>query len=368
MGENKYSWNQTLKFSWGHIIAFVALIFISYVMYMGIFYKNGGDFSSAAIKVAFIDFALLSTFIGAQIIKGTDERFERSIIIERVLIILCPIVFCYAMFSYNHFWSVFEQRNLIENQFNSSIERTKQMFVSYDAYAEQRINNYKNGLDSILVLRANGDVSLYKKAGFTGVNDRYKKDNFLHTLELQLRSQNVDSLELIANKWIDEANQGANVWNAFLVGNIQQIASAIQNWHTMLQSYSNTRLSNEEIFGNEVLPFDENAELIETVIDDINSLKSIYVKTNGLKFHTIWTGLLIFAMLLFPYFLQKRSTRAEGLYFLIPGSKAKSYDEGLRSSNIRNGKINFDQVNGDNLSTSEGDDKSFSDDVFRGTF
>ena len=59
---NNYSWNQTLKFSWGHIIAFVALIIISYVTYMGDFYRNGGDFKSAAIKVCSIDIALLITF------------------------------------------------------------------------------------------------------------------------------------------------------------------------------------------------------------------------------------------------------------------------------------------------------------------
>ena len=99
METNQYSWNQTLKFSWGHIIAFVALIFISYVMYMGDFYQNGGDFVSAAVKVGIIDFLLLVTFIGAQIIKGTDEKFNRSIIIERILICCCPLAFIFAMFS-----------------------------------------------------------------------------------------------------------------------------------------------------------------------------------------------------------------------------------------------------------------------------
>ena len=97
MANNNYSWNQTLKFSWGHIIAFIALIFISYVMYMGDFYRSGGNFTSAAIKVGIIDLCLLATFIGAQIIKGTDEKFNRSIIIERLLICLCPVVFLFAM-------------------------------------------------------------------------------------------------------------------------------------------------------------------------------------------------------------------------------------------------------------------------------
>lgn len=95
MKKNIYSWNQTLKFSWGHIIAFVALVFISYVTYMGDFYKNGGDFTSSAIKVLMVDIAILITFIGAQIYKGTDEKFNRSIVIERVLV--CALSFSFGL-------------------------------------------------------------------------------------------------------------------------------------------------------------------------------------------------------------------------------------------------------------------------------
>ena len=112
MSKNNYSWNETLKFSWGHIIAFIALIFISYVAYMGDFYLKGGDFKSSALKVLLINIALLITFIGAQIYKGADKKFNRSIIIERVLICLTPFAFVWAMIPYNHFWNVFNQREI----------------------------------------------------------------------------------------------------------------------------------------------------------------------------------------------------------------------------------------------------------------
>jgi hypothetical protein len=61
---------------------------------MGDFYSNGGNFSAAAIKVFIIDIILLITFFGAQILKGTDGKFNRSIIIERILIGLCPLPLC----------------------------------------------------------------------------------------------------------------------------------------------------------------------------------------------------------------------------------------------------------------------------------
>ena len=339
METNQYSWNQTLKFSWGHIIAFVALIFISYVMYMGDFYQNGGDFVSAAVKVGIIDFLLLVTFIGAQIIKGTDEKFNRSIIIERILICCCPLAFIFAMFSYNHFWSVFDQRLQIETHFNSSIEGAKQMFIAYDKYAADRITTYGKNLDAILRTKTNDAISnskkngtaskvktnsLYKDAGFTGFNDYLKKQNYIQTLNLQLRSQNTDSLKFVAMEWINEANQGASVWNAFLVGNVEQIDEAIKSWNKTLKSFSEARMSNETIRGNFVVSFDYDGKIIKNATNGINSLKNIYNKRTGLKFQTLWTGLILFLMLLFPYFLQRRNTRAEGLYFLIPGFKLKS--------------------------------------------
>lgn len=357
---NKYSWNQTLKFSWGHIIAFVAIIYISYVMYMGDFYKNGGDFLSAAIKVGVIDILLLLTFIGAQIIKGTDKKFDRSIIIERLLICLSPIVFLFAMFSYNHFWSVFGQRQQIEENFNSSIEGAKQMFVSYDEYVENRIKTYKNNLDSILIAKANGNSELYDEAGFTGINDHIKKQNYIHTLDLQLRSQNVDNLKRVAINWIDEANQGASVWNAFLVGNVEQISEAINSWHKTLQSYSEAQIGNESIKGNMVLPFDENSNLLSSATIGITSLSEIYTQTTGLKIHTMWTGVIVFLMLLFPYFLQRRNTRAEGLYFLIPRVK----DTSLKIKDILDSPLDVDEFS----ESTDYNKQSTDNDIFGGTF
>lgn len=85
--------NETLKFSWGHIIAFVALIIISYLSFMGITYLTNGNFLYAGIGVLIIDVLIILFFIIPQILKGTDEKFRRKIIFERILFFSAPIVF-----------------------------------------------------------------------------------------------------------------------------------------------------------------------------------------------------------------------------------------------------------------------------------
>ncbi len=316
MKENNYSWNQTLKFSWGHIIAFVALVFISYVTYMGEFYKNGGDFTSSAIKVLVIDITILITFIGAQILKGTDERFNRSIVIERILICLSPIVFVCAMLPYNHFWTVFSSRDDIESRFSSSIEKSKQMFENYEQYSNKRISSYETLLENAIANKEN-DKAAYIRTGFKGTNDATIKQIYIETLKLQLQSQNTDSLKTSAIKWIDEANQGATVWNAFLIGNIDKISDAIEGWNSVLVEVSKPILSNEL---NSTKPFDADMKSCNAVKSELKQLQNMYTQSSGVSLNTFWTGLVLFVMLMFPYFLQKRNTRATGLYSLLPTS------------------------------------------------
>ena len=358
MSDNKYSWNETLKFSWGHIIAFVALIFISYVTYMGDFYSNGGDFKSSAFKVFAIDIVLILTFIGAQIYKGTDEKFDRSIIIERILICLCPIAFLWAMIPFNHFWSVFSERDQIEPKFSSAIEKSRQMFVNYDKYSKDRIATYSDFLTGIIANKESARAT-YLNAGFSDANDEMVKENYTTTLRLQLLSQNTDNLRTSALQWIDEANQGASVWNAFLVGNISMISDAIEGWNQKLYEVSVPVLSNEpKDSTHSVAPFDPNRESFKAANAELTDLQNLFVNSNGINLYTIITGIILILMLFFPYFLQKRNTRATGLYSLIPVNKTVNVKKYVRKDDV-------EESNFDNTDFSQ---NHASDDIYGGTF
>ena len=63
-------------------------------------------------------------------------------------------------------------------------------------------------------------------------------------------------------------------------------------------------------------------------------------------------------MLLFPYFLQKRNTRATGLYSLIPISKTANVKKHVR-------KIDVEESNFDSTDFSQ---NQAPDDIYGGTF
>ena len=215
--------NETLKFSWGHIIAFVALIFISYVSFMGITYLTDGDFLYAGLGVLIINLVLIIFFIIPQILKGADEKFSRKIVFERILFFSAPLFFIAVMVPYAHFWTVFHNRSQVETTFSESIKTTKGMFESYEAYANNRIKEYDKKL-------AQNKTEIVHRT------------NEVEALRLQLIADNYDALKESAVKWIDNAS-GATVWNVFMIGNIKKIESAIENWNNSLSEFSGKIMS-----------------------------------------------------------------------------------------------------------------------------
>lgn len=87
--------NTKLKFSWAHIIAFLAIIFISYITFVGITYLTDGSFCVATLGMLVIDALLLLFFIGAQAMKGTDSKFATRIKKERFFVFGSPLFLPY---------------------------------------------------------------------------------------------------------------------------------------------------------------------------------------------------------------------------------------------------------------------------------
>ena len=117
--------NDKLRFSWGHIMAFVAMIFISYVSFMGLTYLTDGNFLYAGLGVFIIILILSFFFIGVQMLKATDTKFRTRIKWERLFFVLTFAAFLLVMVPYSHFWIVFDKRQQVEETFSNSVQTTK---------------------------------------------------------------------------------------------------------------------------------------------------------------------------------------------------------------------------------------------------
>lgn len=300
--------NKKLKFSWGHIIAFVALIFIAYTTFVGMTYLEKGNFAIAGVWTALIVLSLLVLFMAVQQLKCCDEKFAKKIVIERILFFASPVLFVALMIPYAHTWKVQKNNDEIVEQFNEAINSSRSMFTDYENYANNRISGFGSSMEAAITYDSLRDK--YMECGFSSGMEETQKENRMEALRLQLLPCDYDSLKAEANKWIDEANHGANVWNVFLLGNVKEISSAIENWHGQLAAFSTKHtLKSEEVLEGSIAPFDGNRESIQKAQNGLTGLSGIYTERGWPSLWGWLSGLLCYIMLLFPWLVQKRHTK-----------------------------------------------------------
>lgn len=298
--------NERLTFSWGHIIAFIALIAVSYVSFVGFTYLTAGNFLFGAIGMGVTDIVFIFVFIGAQQLKASGSAMRKKIRWERVLIFGSPLIFAAGMVAMSHFWSVQSRNDDVVANFNGALNHGKGIFTEYETYANGRLTNYGKSLDKIVAERLTNPTN-YLKAGFTPGQEAMQKANMMEVLRLQLLSTNYDSLKNLANKWIDNANEGASTFNVFLIGNTEEISRALTNWETQLKDFSKKKLSNEEIlFG--VTDFESTSG--SAAAQEIRNLGQSFTKQQIPTVNAIIFGVIVYLMMIFPYFIQERHSKS----------------------------------------------------------
>ena len=307
--KEEFRFNKKLKFSWGHIFAFVALICICYFTFAGSVYKNNGNFAVAILITIIIFIFLAAVFFIAQLLKSTDHNFHKRIKIERVLVFVSPIVFIICMLPYFHFWTVNSKSEEIVKDFKEAINSSKQMFADYDKYTDTRINNYNEMLQHIIDNKKN-DYTTFTKCGFENGKEYMQKDNMLKTLELQLLSTNYSKLKDTSISWIDEnSNRDITTFNVFLLGNAHTTKEIIHGGNDILSNYAEYKLSNEEMNANKVETFNENT--LAGVDKSFNEMETKFLSNSSPTVGSIFLAILLYGALLLPYIIQDRNDKTK---------------------------------------------------------
>ncbi len=319
--------NEQLKFSWGHIVALIALIVICYFTFVGTAYLTDCNFMKATVVMIIVGVVLLAVFIGAQILKATNHKFGKKIVLERCLIFGSPLIFIACLYPYFHCFTVYNQNAEISQNFTTAIKASQSMFTDYEAYANQRIANYNKMLGQVIANRQSNPQA-FAGCGFSEGKQNYQKDNMLKTLRLQLLSENFTRLKTEAIKWIGNSSKGASIWNVFLLGNTRQIKAAIHDWDKQLSTMSAGKLSNEEYGGiNHVETFNEASASLETVDKGLDSVSALFSGSGTPSIISFFLVVVLYCALLFPYFLQDRNTKS--MYTLAGKRKGGDIEEYL---------------------------------------
>lgn len=293
---------ERLKFSFGHVVAFISLMFIGYVTFMGAVYFSKADFGWALAAVLIEMVGLFSLLMLLQKMKTVKHNFKRNIWIERAFVIFLILACGYAFTYFMKFWNVYVNKDLVSTSFTGATASADSMFVAYDDYCAQRITNHEQRLQN--------DFKL------TTTQLLYQVDDSVLCLKLQ--SPKYKELESDARKWIASTAQGVSVWNVFMMGNERKMSQVVEEWHGMLVSMSEGQLGTE----NNVEAFDVDNKNIEEVHEKIASLESLF-STDGF---TLWSliGLPAFFLLFLPYIIQDRYFRSTYILFCTHSAKDRN--------------------------------------------
>lgn len=334
--------NEKMKFSWGHIIAALALIAIAYCTFVGVVYLLKGQFLISGLITMVITLLIGLLFLIPQQLKATERRFEKRIKWERAFIFASPVLFIVLMIPFSHAWTVHHRQQQILDSFNQTITSATGMFDQYETYCNIRTMNYRHTLG----IADTADISV-------------ENANKLEILHLALLSSNYDTLKNSALAWMDKSVSGdVSTWNVFILGNITEIQSAIHQWYDDLQFFSSTKLSEEE----EVKAFDNTSQYINDIDNTIATLTANYSNIVGFSPMTLLWLLLGYAMLLFPYLLQSRHSKTIGTNWTLFGFRNKKTPKPSKPQQenpVSNGPDNPDDTASfsHNTQTSDEDEK-----------
>lgn len=319
MGKNSNVWNERPSFSWANATLAFAIIAMAIGTYMQGFYKTG-EYVEALLVASVVPpipdltFTIVSLglFLGIQFLKGTNRHFAKRIWWERALVFLTLPIFLLSLHPINYTCRVIEQSEEIQKNFADGVNTFKGLFKEYEKYCNDRLDSYSRTLDSSLPSRSN-------QRGSSADHSPYAKENYLLTLRLQLSHQTEAFAQFReeAQKWIEVNGQKPSVWNPFLIGNTDAILSGVSQWISKLDDFSRTNLSYERQYSS----FKQASRLSEHCEASFSQVKEIVRNQSGFSKHTIWLGLLFYSLLITPYLLQQRHTKARNYYSLWKGGK-----------------------------------------------
>lgn len=289
---NVYGWNKTLKFTFGHVLAFLALIGISYLSFVGTFYRTSGNFIVAGIVSSSVFVLLLYCFIRIQVLKSTQEKFHKKIVHERWMLGVSVVFFITAMLPCNHFLNIYSQHEKVENLFKEGVlYNGKEMFQLYSKACNQRVEEYEKALRSQKI-------------------NPWHIEHYKDALKLQLAVNNTESLRKRAETYLQKADQSVSVWNVFLVGNLKQLEKALGYWKNYLDEQWGQPLKYEQVDILENIKSERQERSFNNANKSIREVKGIYEKYNGVSLLTIVFAIVTFVLLLLPYLVQPRNTKA----------------------------------------------------------
>lgn len=276
--------NEKLKFSWGHIFAFLAMIMIAYITFTGAAYLYDTNLVVSALWAIGSFVLLFVVFVGTQQMKAAEENFTRCILLERIGVVLSIVLFVLmvTISPFKHFWTVYGNKAEITSDFAMAIDSSKSIFENYDAYVEERIEQCKN--NKLSDNKAQSELISLQL-------------NPVIVTETESFDYKAKESEILS--WIEAAKQ-SSVWNVFVIGNLTKIENGVDTWKKTLEIWSD-----KKFYENDMDPYKATYDIKV----NFDNLKTKFTASQAFQWRAILWALLGYFFMAMPWLLQRRPVK-----------------------------------------------------------
>lgn len=280
------------KFSFSLVFSIVVLLAFAYITFLGLVYWKEGNLSTPVLITAgLIAIVLMCVVI---MCKARETRWKGIGLFGQIFFgFIILATFLLSAVPFTNFLRVRHDRADIADKVKQACDAAIAMDSAYSDYVNQRIANYQDNLD-LIVMGKDISPTEYSEcvAGATGENDEEKIQALVASLRMKLMPESTVEIVAKRQRWISDA-MGVNVLNPMTPANINTVDQQVNGWLENYQELSNIQYKGEEVGMFEYSQFESK----------LTELTDIYSK---FQFPSLWAIIIAvacFGIMLLPYFM-----------------------------------------------------------------
>lgn len=289
------------KFSFSLVFSIVVLLAFAYITFLGLVYWKAGNLSTPLlITMGLIAIVLLCVII---MCKAKETRWKNIGTFGQIFFgFIILVSFLLSAVPFTNFLRVRHDKDDISEKVNEACEAAIAMDEAYDNYVQQRLTNYQDNLN-LIVMGKDISPTDYSEcvAGAAGDTDEEKIVALTKSLKMKLMPDSTAVIVAERQKWITNAKE-VKILNPLTPANINTVDQQVNGWLENYQGLSSIRFKGEETQGFEYSQFESK----------LKQLTDTYTK---FKFPSIWAviiAIVCFGVMLLPYFLTEGDLAAVG--------------------------------------------------------
>jgi len=292
-----------LKLSLGLTLAIIAALIFGYFCFTGLYFSTGGNFNDSILFAAI--YAAVPLILGILLwrFKTVSRNFKTYIILETIALIAFIVSAVWFFPKYAYSFTVSVEKESVQKELIDELTAVETMYSDYEAYVAKRYENYNTHLQHIINNKPM-DQQRFLNCGFIHGDENKQKNHKLFVLKNELQPKTTyDNVKNQNLHWIKAAKKNVADWKSMgVVETLAEIDSRADKWRSELIEFSKQRM---------ICEHDDTQDFTYT----FNFKKMKFEKKGGINTMAIGTGILLYLVMLVPYFVGQRSSRAEGKFF-----------------------------------------------------